>query len=558
MSDTSSTQFDPPLSISVKDSALAAALRDRHSDTLRGALALLDGFSVGDVEISVSGDASTLAGQHLCFWSANLLGRLEGVVERVRITVDAPDGTRDVALMAGVDPRNPDGGPSLVAALEAAAGLAAPHRIRPAQALIELPNKAQEQVVYLRICLHVGSVSVLPSDPLNGDTTHVYAAAGDWLAHVGRKPGPGCDPLATLSFGPHAAAALGVGEIFRILRATGELAEGADHLTLSTWSCRVITSGQDDAPSRSVISAAVEDGVPNFVLVGVGAVGSGFLGTLWASGVRVSEADVVDGDAVSSTNLNRYPLFGVNDVRRPKASGAANVLHRVEEAGRPAFKLRGFDMWWADYRKQSPQLIGLLVSAVDTNAARHQLQDTLPKVILGASTHEMRAEVDRYDLSNPESRCLKCGNPISVGETDAELRIRLLNLNDNELGLEAEDRDLDPELLRRYVEDLRAGRNGCAILSGAALDKLRHGAGEGAFAVSFVSALAGTLLAAQVVREATRVDSALPGATSRAHIQLWRPAAAVNGPRRVTPEAGCWCSLTEVRAAYDEMWSKNR
>lgn len=558
MSDASRTQFDPPLSRSVKDSALAAALRDRHSDTLRGALAPLDSFSAGDVEISVGDDASTLAGQHLCFWSANLLGRLEGVVERVRITVDAPYGTRDVALMAGVDPRNPGGGLSLVTALEAAAGLAAPHRIRRAQTLIESPNKTGEGVVYSRIRLHVGSVSLPTSDPRNGDMTHVYVAAGDWVAHVGRKPGPGCDRLATLSFGPHAAAALGVGEIFRILRATGGLAEGPDHLTLSTWSCGLIASGRDDAPSRSVISAALEDGVPHFVLVGVGAVGSGFLGTLWASGVRLPEADVVDGDSVSLTNLNRYPLFGVKDVRRPKASGAASVLDRVEGAGRAGFKLRGFDMWWADYRKQSPQQIGLLVSAVDTNAARHQLQDSLPQVILGASTHELRAELDRYDLSNAESRCLKCGNPISVGETDTELRSRLLDLSDNELDREAEDRGLDPELLRRYVEDLRAGRNGCAILSGAALDKLRHAAGEGAFAVSFVSALAGTLLAAQVVREATRMDSALTGPTSRAHIQLWRPAAAVNGPRRATPEAGCWCSRTEVRAAYDEMWSGNR
>jgi hypothetical protein len=550
-------QFDPHISSSVKDSALAAALRDRHSDTLRGALAPLDSFSVGDVEIFVGDDASTLAGQHLCFWSANLLGRLEGVVERVRIRVDTPEGKRDVPLMAGVDPRNPGGGQSLVAAIEAAAGLAAPHRIRLGQSQIESPSKAVEGVAYSRICLHVGSVSSERSDPPKEDTTHVYVAAGDWTAHVGRKQGPGCDPLATLSLGPHAAAALGVGEIFRILRATGELAEGPEHLTLSTWSCGLIASGQNDAPSRSAISTSLEDGIPHFVLVGVGAVGSAFLGTLWASGVHVPEADIVDGDAVSLTNLNRYPVFGVKDVRHPKASGAASLLHRVEGGGRTAFKLRGFDMWWADYRKQSPQQTALLVSAVDTNAARHQMQDTLPQVILGASTHELRAELDRYDLSDTESRCLKCGNPISVGETDAELRARLLELDNNELDREAEDRGLDPELLRRYVKDLRAGRNGCAILSGAALDKLRHGAAEGAFAVSFVSALAGTLLAAQVVREATRIGSALTAPASRAHIQLWRPAAAVNGPRRASAEAACWCSRTDVRAAYDEMWSDN-
>lgn len=54
----------------------------------------------------------------------------------------------------------------------------------------------------------------------------------------------------------------------------------------------------------------------------------------------------------------------------------------------------------------------VLVSAVDTNAARHQLQDALPYIVLGASTHELRAEVDRYDMDDPLSRCLKCDNPV--------------------------------------------------------------------------------------------------------------------------------------------------
>lgn len=542
---------------SAVDAALVAALRSRHADTLRGALAPLEAVVAADVELSVSrDDAFTVAGQHLALHAANLLGRLEGVVASVTVTLDhAADGSNDVPLRPGVDPRLPDGAPSFVGALEAVASLAAPHRVRRRDAGAGVADHARPAGdIVRRVRVRIGRADGRPGAAVAA----VYAAAGDWVAHVGRSPGPACNPAATLPFGAHAAAALAVAEVFRLLRASGPLSAGPDQMTWSVWSCAPLmpgaADGPSDGPSGVTLARELPDGLPPFTVVGVGAVGSAFLLTLWASGLAVRESEVVDGDVVSRTNLNRYPLFGVSDVGQPKASGAAALLRRDGDGARAPFTLHGIDAWWADYCRRAPGPIRLLVSTVDTNAARHQLQDSLPGVILGASTHELRAEVDRYALVDSASRCLKCHNPVAVGETDAVLRARLLTLTVGELQQEAEDRGVEADVLQRYVDDLRAGGTGCAILAGAGLEKLRRMPGEGAFAVSFVSALAGTMLAAQLVREASSAGPLLRGERARAHLQLWRPAAAVNGLRATAPDPACWCAQPVVRSAHAALW----
>jgi len=48
----------------------------------------------------------------------------------------------------------------------------------------------------------------------------------------------------------------------------------------------------------------------------------------------------------------------------------------------------------------------VVISAVDRNSARHAIQDALPRLILGASTNEMRAQVNLYDVIGPHLICL--------------------------------------------------------------------------------------------------------------------------------------------------------
>ena len=535
----------------VADFELMSALRARHADTLGGRLSDLEEVAPAVVELTVSArSARTHSGQHLAWYLANLLGRLEGVVGEVRITIEDVDAAESgCELLPNVDPRRPEGCVALSQALAEVVHLAAPHRvvrIGSPQPPAAWPPSLGARIVRVRI----GRVAE-NRDSANAQKHYdVYTSANGWTAYVGRSEGPECSEESELAFGAHVAAAFAAAEVFRMLRARGDLASGPRSLFFSAWSLQAVSSFESAGSQPAAIVNFEKIGIGPVTLAGVGAVGCAFLLTLWAAGIPATCITAIDGDHVSSTNLNRYVLFGVQDLGRPKASCAANILHR--SAANP-FVVLPSDRWWAEHIALHTAPIELLVSAVDKNTVRHQLQDALPRVILGGSTNGLRAEVSRYDLALPDSRCLKCNNPPELVETDESLRLRLAELGEQELVAEAEDRDVSVATLRRFVEEIRAGRPGCATLSGPELEKLRRRNGEGMFAVSFVSALAGALLAAQTAREASEVPSALTPPLSRGNVQLWRPAAPVNSPQPATVEPGCWCQQPLVRATAVEL-----
>ncbi len=508
---------------------LAAALRARHADTLEGALSDLDDVRPVPVVISLSAlSARTRAGQLLGLHLANLLGRLEGVVASVRASIDEDS---PVHLLAGVDHLSPAGGDRLSTAVLRSARLAHP-----------VQNGLSEQNPPAGLVVRIGSLMV-------GEAA-VCTSASSWVAYVGAKPGPECVDDGWSAAGAHAAAALAAAEVFRRVRAFGELSCGPSELFFSTWDWRFGRSLADGSPVSSSLVRLREVGIPPFTLVGAGAVGCAFLLGLWASQVPVSDVQVIDGDQVSATNLNRYVLFGLGDVGSAKAVRAAELLERQ----RPRFSLESAPEWWSGYRQRVSAPVRLLISAVDTNRTRHHLQDALPCLVFGGSTLALRAQVDRYDLGSSESRCLKCHNPPESMETDSHLRARLLELDPAAVCLEALDQGVDPELLRRYVDNLRTGGDGCAILAGPSLDKLRRSPGESTFAVSFVSSLAGTLLAAQVMREYSGSEILLCPGHSQGLFQLWRPSAVSNSVKGAEPDSACWCRRTDVRNVYGALW----
>lgn len=538
---------------------LSEALVSRHAGTLGGRLADLGASLARPVEIAVSSaSARTRAGQHLAVHLANLLGRLEGVVSTLSVRVESDAARRggDVPLLTGIDPRRPDGGGSLVEAVRGSAVLAARHRLAEPAGAVD--SAAERQAFRVRVGAAVPGAPGADSDA----DADVYVAAGEWTAFVGRRPGPECAAAAETggdfggAVGAHVAAAFASAEVFRALRDLGPRAGGPDGFTFSAWSWREV-GGLAEGDAVAAAEGAGARGtagltVPDLVLVGVGAVGSAFLLTLWASGAATPWLVAVDGDAVSLTNLNRYPLFALADRGAPKGSRAAALLAR---GGASPFGVTPVDAWWGDYlRTTAPGPLRLVVSAVDTNVARGQIQDALPRLIFGASTLDLRAEVGRYELRDPRSRCLRCFNPPESGESDTALRRRLLAMDDAALAREAEDRGVAASEVAAFVADVRAGGTGCAFLAGPALERLRRAEGESGFAVSFVSGLAGSLLAAQVLREAAGAAPALAPPATRAIFQLWSPDVSSNEVRAAPVDAACECQTAGYREAFTATW----
>ena len=142
----------------------------------------------------------------------------------------------------------------------------------------------------------------------------------------------------------------------------------------------------------------IKPNIGRTLLVGAGAVGSGFLHALSKVDGLSGDVVVLDHDIVNYSDLNRCLPYFLTDVGRPKAimckrlsNGRLNIFgHRV-----------GYDA----FQKQNSEF-PIIVSTVDNNDARFAIQHDLPKLIFHAATGENVATVSAIRLL--ENACLCC------------------------------------------------------------------------------------------------------------------------------------------------------
>jgi hypothetical protein len=220
---------------------------------------------------------------------------------------------------------------------------------------------------------------------------------------------------------------------------------------------------------------------------------------------------ILDGDPLDATNLNRYCLS-----HRASPSGKADACKAVLENA--SFKIDALPLYWEKYqgmrlpRTKSDVLNAseaafkyrLIVSCVDKNGARHELQNFWPRLILGGSTSGLTAKLSSYDCATGE--CLKCSNPLPVYPT-VEEEARALNKM-----LEA-DRDivlgkLPPEkaaAVRAYLVDLGCGHVAEQFLNELGEIRRRE------FSVGFVSVASGVFLAVALIQKALGFGNLVQG-----------------------------------------------
>lgn len=453
--------------------------------------------------------------QHLTWMLVNLLARQSVEIASLELRISP-----EVATRTRLSPLIPDG---LGFAEALMVGLKGINR-----GVLKLGQEVRS-----RVFVRVGPGPMEPAD------FAVATTAAGWSGFVGQQPvdelGDGENPI-----GAYIAACLCAGEIFKFVRSIrpGE-GEFARHVWLDSFNFQVATecSPGPMLPTHATLRRAV--------LAGVGAVGCAFLQTLFPLEGLDGDITAIDGDlkGLDITNLNRYVLFGLEHRTQPKATLAASVFSSS------SIRLEPVDRFWQDWRSENrTQDLDLVVSAFDTNAARHAIQDELPRLILGASTDGLRAQVNRYGLGDG-GPCLRCHNPIETRKSDQAVIEELRSLSPGERAQRGAAEGIEADVLESFLSDPHGN---CGLISG---ETLRHFAGtsesEHEWSVGFVSVIAGVLLAAEYLKVCFfSQETSLSPSKSLFRFQFWFPSSGrVNVVASVPVQADCLCQSDLYRRA---------
>ena len=237
-------------------------------------------------------------------------------------------------------------------------------------------------------------------------------------------------------------------------------------------------------------------------VAGAGAIGNGFLWAARHLNFR-GRLSIADDDTVSSGNLNRQIWFQNGDIGKPKAN---KIVKRAQghfsqlELVPNRCRLQDLP------EKSSGSWLRRLIVSVDSRRARRELQNELPGEVFDSSTTDIREVVVHHNRQPTELACLSC-----IYEADEEEMTREKHIAEH-LGVSVEDVrteristsaaerivlmhfELDPERLVGIAYDT-------LFKSLCAEGQLQTPKGRRIVApFAFVSVLAGTLLALEVVR----------------------------------------------------------
>ncbi len=472
--------------------------------------------------------ADTPAGQHLAWMLTNQLARQFGVI--VNITLHVPEAVllKDTAAF-GAKTSLRD---TLAECVRLVAGAHVDVRTGFGSA------------DHFEVHIAVGAARNLVSAER---TWCVYADGWRWYVGDGAHV-PTERPTSNLSFGPYMAASFGAGEAFKHLR--GMLPNKGTFITEcfgSAWTMSLGTTWNDllDGPGNETLSA-----LPHFYFGGAGAVAQAAALTLGSSRLRGS-ATVIDHDTLDLTNGNRYVLSPMDDDQSSKASIVSAYLTRQGLICHPA------PVKWSAYvgaqggmagnepiqRLEQRYCFPIVLSCVDKNSPRHEIQSLLPEIIIGGSTDGLVARVSTFYMAH-DTACLKCFNPVEDRNAIIEQNLRLLStMTPDEREAWAVERSLSVAELTRLLAP-----SVCGQLSESDLRRFAEGPPE--MSVGFVSVAAGVLLSAQLVR---LVQRGVDDATQNGHTVITTFAQASMRHIKSGPDAQCNCA-PELRSRWHRLW----
>jgi hypothetical protein len=389
-----------------------------------------------------------------------------------------------------------------------------------------LVSFAEPGTATVRICLGQAEVSTLSEAP----TFHI--GSDGWIARLSSTHpvavGQGSNP-----FGAAAAACLGAANVFR-------------HVF------------------RAQLPVGEPDGEVEFSVVGAGAVGNAAAWMLVRVPGLSGQLHVIDPEKLDLTNVQRYTGTAERDVDSVKVELAAAAL-----AG-SALEVHAHPCSWDEFlHARCDWRLDRVAVAVDSARDRVHVQGALPRWVANAWTQPGNVGISRH-LFDGEEACLAClYMPESVQRSEDEIIAAALGMSGRPALLRIRDllhrrapldeafvRDaatsmgVDPGLLLGFVgQTLRKFYSG-AVCSGMVMRMGGHAeAPRAEIPLAFQSAMAGVLLAAELVAEAGALRPVpLPSTTV---MDLLRPLGTVlSAPRRKAGTGACICEDPDYLRAY--------
>jgi len=386
--------------------------------------------------------------------------------------------------------------------------------------------------------------------------TTIYMGSDRWIARVSSSAPVSCGSGA-VPFGAGAAACLAVANVFR-----------------TVFADRLPTGGVDDDATLSLLNFETGASAANadlpvgsdmglVQLVGVGAIGNAFVWALSRLRGLSGVLHAIDPETIELSNLQRYVLPAMADVDASKVGLAGGVMtDRGVETHCFATDWSGYVAGIGHHR------FATVAVALDTARDRVEVQSSLPRRIVNAWTQAGDLGISRHGFEGPEA-CLAClylpdgprrnEDEIVTGELGLpearKLDVRAMLHFGGPVGEAfaseiATALGIDPAKLMPFAGlPLRAFRQK-AICGNVILRAPDGGGADVEVPMAFQSAMAGVMLAAEVVAETTGIRAARPATRSVIDLMRRLPGRIGSAMLKQTRPVRCMCQDADHVEAY--------
>lgn len=389
-----------------------------------------------------------------------------------------------------------------------------------------------------------------------------YVGSDNWNVHFSRQHPVVCGK-SNNPIGAGAAACFGAANIFRsVFRAQ------LPHSALDADFIFSMLELRFDPETNG--SAVGPLNLDDLTLIGVGAVGNGFIWAISKWNELSGRITLIDHDPVALSNLQRYILTDQDSINAPKPELAAKFLES------PTLEVIPETREWADWvNTQNSWRLNYLAIAVDNVKDRILIQGSLPRRIYNAWTQQENLGVSRHNnfLAEPCLACLYF--PQEEKKSISQEIADALNIGANERVVReyiANHMPLDERLLRLISEKNNISTDQLApfcgkpvqtfysdVVCGGILMRLNPEAGNNANTAMqvpavFESVFAGILLASELIiaenNYATRTQN-------KSDFNLMRPLSQyINSNSTKVP--GCICGDENYRQVYIDKYLSDK